>query len=103
VVFWILFLAITKKTRITDVVYNASSNELVRTKTLVKNCIVVIDASPFRLWYEAHYAMPLIKKKGAKQVCQYLTLITCYKPLSLSCTKVISSYKIHIFCIFPEI
>ncbi|KAK2153009.1 hypothetical protein LSH36_311g03067 [Paralvinella palmiformis] len=58
--------AITKKTRITDVVYNASSNELVRTKTLVKNCIVVIDATPFRQWYEAHYAMPLIKKKGAK-------------------------------------
>ena len=63
-----IFPAITKKTRITDVVYNASSNELVRTKTLVKNCIVVIDATPFRQWYEAHYAMPLIKKKGAKLV-----------------------------------
>jgi len=56
----------TRKTRIIDVVYNASNNELVRTKTLVKNAIVVIDAVPFRQWYEAHYAMPLGRKKGAK-------------------------------------
>ncbi|CAG0880523.1 unnamed protein product [Darwinula stevensoni] len=56
----------TRKTRIIDVVYNASNNELVRTKTLVKNAIVVIDATPFRQWYEAHYALPLARKKGAK-------------------------------------
>uniref|UniRef100_H3AC17 40S ribosomal protein S8 n=1 Tax=Latimeria chalumnae TaxID=7897 RepID=H3AC17_LATCH len=56
----------TRKTRIIDVVYNASNNELVRTKTLVKNCIVLIDSSPFRQWYEAHYALPLGRKKGAK-------------------------------------
>ncbi|KAB7498121.1 UNVERIFIED_CONTAM: hypothetical protein RMT77_004743 [Armadillidium vulgare] len=56
----------TRKTRIIDVVYNASNNELVRTKTLVKNAIVVIDATPFRQWYEAHYATPLGRKKGAK-------------------------------------
>ncbi|CAH1773167.1 unnamed protein product [Owenia fusiformis] len=55
-----------RKTRIIDVLYNASNNELVRTKTLVKNCIVHIDATPFRQWYEAHYAMPLGRKKGAK-------------------------------------
>ena len=30
-------------TGIIDVVYNAANNELVRTKTLVKNAIVVID------------------------------------------------------------
>ena len=35
----------TRKTRILDVVYNASNNELVRTKTLVKNAIVQIDAT----------------------------------------------------------
>nr|ALS05088.1 40S ribosomal protein S8 [Centropages tenuiremis] len=58
--------AITRKTRIIDVVYNACNNELVRTKTLVKNAIVVIDAAPFRQWYEAHYALPLGRKKGAK-------------------------------------
>merc|ERR1712062_717598 len=55
--------AITRKTRIIDVVYNAANNELVRTKTLVKNAIVVIDATPFKMWYEAHYALPLGRKK----------------------------------------
>ena len=31
---------VTRKTRVLDVVYNATNNELVRTKTLVKNCVV---------------------------------------------------------------
>lgn len=52
-----------------DVVYNASNNELVRTKTLVKNAIVVIDGAPFRQWYEGNYAIPLGRKKGNKLVC----------------------------------
>merc|ERR1712233_297382 len=51
--------AIARKARIIDTVYNASNNELVRTKTLVKNAIISIDAAPFRQWYEAHYATPL--------------------------------------------
>uniref|UniRef100_A0A8C2CQ59 Small ribosomal subunit protein eS8 n=1 Tax=Cyprinus carpio TaxID=7962 RepID=A0A8C2CQ59_CYPCA len=51
---------------IIDVVNNASNNELVRTKTLVKSCIVRVDSTPFRQWYEAHYAIPLGHKKGAK-------------------------------------
>lgn len=41
---------VSRKTKIIDVVYNASNNELVRTKTLVKGCIVVVDAAPFKLW-----------------------------------------------------
>ena len=57
----------TRKTKIIDV-YNASSNELVRTKTLVKSCIVLIDSTPYRQWYESHYALPLGRKKGAKLV-----------------------------------
>ena len=57
----------TRQTRIVDVVYNASNNELVRTKTLVKNAIVTIDATPFRQWYEAHYALPLGRKKPGQQ------------------------------------
>ena len=60
--------AIARKTRIIDVVYNASNNELVRTKTLVKSTIIQIDATPFRQWYEAHYAAPLGRKKGVKLV-----------------------------------
>ncbi|KAF9033272.1 ribosomal protein S8e [Hymenopellis radicata] len=53
---------VTKKTRIIGVVYNASNNELVRTNTLVKSAIIQIDATPFRQWYEAHYAQPVTKK-----------------------------------------
>ena len=55
--------AISKKTRILDVVYNATNNELVRTKTLVKNAIVKVDATPFREWYLQHYDVELNKKK----------------------------------------
>merc|ERR1712142_1033511 len=59
--------AIARKARIIDTVYNASNNELVRTKTLVKNAIISVDATPFRQWYEAHYAVPIGRKKGAKK------------------------------------
>jgi small subunit ribosomal protein S8e len=57
---------IAKKTRILDVVYNASNNELVRTKTLVKNAIVQVDATPFRAWYESHYGVKVGVRKGKK-------------------------------------
>jgi len=53
----------TRRVRILDVVYNASNNELVRTKTLVKNAIIQVDATPFRQWYEQHYGINLGKKK----------------------------------------
>jgi len=53
----------SRKTRVLDVVYNATNNELVRTKTLVKNCIVRVDANPFRTWYLQHYNVELNKKK----------------------------------------
>jgi small subunit ribosomal protein S8e len=55
--------ALTRKTRVLDVIYNATNNELVRTKTIVKNCIVSIDANPFRQWYLKHYDVELNKKK----------------------------------------
>jgi len=55
--------AISRKSRVIDVVYNSTNNELVRTKTLVKNCIVKIDATPFRQWYLKHYDIELNKKK----------------------------------------
>ena len=54
----------TRKVRVLDVTYNASNNELVRTKTLVKGAIIVIDAHPFKTWYEGHYGVKIgIKKK----------------------------------------
>lgn len=58
--------AVAQKARILDVVYNATSNELVRTKTLVKNAIVSIDAAPFKLWYAKHYGVDLDAARKAK-------------------------------------
>jgi small subunit ribosomal protein S8e len=58
----------TRKTRILDVVYNSSSNELLRTKTLVKGAVIQIDATPFRQWYETHYATAVgIKDKKERE------------------------------------
>ena len=54
----------TRKARIMDVVYNATNNELVRTKTLVKNTIIQIDSTPFKQWYLQHYGVELGKKKN---------------------------------------
>jgi len=62
--------AVTRKTRLLDVSYNASNNELVRTQTLVKNAIVQVDAAPFKQWYQQHYGVEvgLKKKAGAAAV-----------------------------------
>merc|ERR1719201_3265689 len=54
---------VAKKVRILDTVYNATSNELVRTKTLLKNTIVQVDAQPFKQWYLKKYGVELGKKK----------------------------------------
>merc|ERR1712187_267615 len=40
------------------------SNELVRTKTLLKNAVVQIDAQPFKQWYLKKYGVTLGIKKG---------------------------------------
>merc|ERR1719245_2348923 len=59
---------VTKKVRILDVAYNATSNELVRTKTLMKNAIIQIDGQPFKQWYLKKYGVDLgKKKKGAEE------------------------------------
>ncbi|WOL11968.1 hypothetical protein Cni_G20732 [Canna indica] len=57
--------AVTRKTRLLDVVYNASNNELVRTQTLVKSAIVQVDAAPFKNWYSQHYGVEIGRKKKA--------------------------------------
>lgn len=57
--------AVTRKTRLLDVVYNASNNELVRTQTLVKSAIVQVDAAPFKQWYLQHYGVDVGRKKKA--------------------------------------
>merc|ERR1712078_346912 len=57
----------TRKVRIMDVVYNASNNELVRTKTLVKNCIVQVDASLFKQWYMTRSALICRRRRRARR------------------------------------
>merc|ERR1712183_863521 len=47
--------AVTKRTKIVNVVYNPVSNELVRTNTLTKGTIVFIDATPFQKYIYGHY------------------------------------------------
>ena len=76
----------TRRTRIVDVMYNASSNELVRTKTLVKNCIIAIDATPFKQFYEQHYGVVLGKKgeepaKRSKTVAKKLAARLAANPI----------------------
>merc|ERR1712061_765053 len=55
------------KVRILDVVYNATSNELVRTKTLTKNTIVQVDGQPFKQWYLKKYGVDLGKRAKDKK------------------------------------
>jgi len=58
--------AVTRKVRILTVVYNATSNEMVRTNTLVKGCIVQVDSTPFKQWYQKYYGVQLGKKIEVK-------------------------------------
>ena len=46
---------VTRKTAIVNTIYNSTNNELVRTKTLVKNAIITIDATPFNNYISQKY------------------------------------------------
>jgi ribosomal protein S8E len=77
--------AVTRKTRILDVVYNASNNELVRTQTLVKSAIVQVDAAPFKQWYLQHYGVDIGRKKKTSaatkkegEVRRYVFIVCCF-------------------------
>merc|ERR1712167_419925 len=59
--------SVTRKTRVLNVAYNSTNNELVRTNTLVKSGIVQIDAAPFKQWYEQHYGIKIGKKKDTDE------------------------------------
>nr|GEU34461.1 40S ribosomal protein S8 [Tanacetum cinerariifolium] len=60
--------AVTRKTHILGMVYNALDKELVRTQTLVKGAIVQVDATPYKQWYLQHYDKDLGRKKTATSV-----------------------------------
>jgi small subunit ribosomal protein S8e len=46
---------VTRKSKIIEVIYNATHNELVRTQRIVKGCIVSIDPTPFKYYWHIHY------------------------------------------------
>jgi len=69
--------ATTKKARILTVVYNATSNELVRTNTLVKGAIVQIDSTPFKAWYAKYYGVQLGKQKKDETTESEAKKVTC--------------------------
>jgi len=59
--------AISRKARILTVVYNCTNNELVRTNTLVKGCIVAIDAAPFKQWFYSRYGVDITTIQAGAQ------------------------------------
>merc|ERR1711894_521325 len=56
--------------KILDVVYNATNNEMVRTKTIVKNCIVKVDASAFKAWYQEKYGIGIAAGKDFPELAE---------------------------------
>ncbi len=61
------FTDFTARSRILDVVYNSSNNELVRTKTVLKNAIVQVDATAFNAFYQKKYGKTVGKKVAGKK------------------------------------
>ena len=68
--------SVSFKSRIYDTFYNATSNEFTRTKTLVKNAVVQIDATPFKDWYLQHYGIDL-SGKGEKKAEKLSAHVQC--------------------------
>ena len=67
---------VSRKCKILEVIYNATNNELVRTNTIVKNCIVTVDPTPFKYYWYIHYEdskitkLPEIKDDKRKQALE---------------------------------
>ena len=59
----------TAKTRVIDVVYNAANDEYVRTKTLTKNAIVLIDGTPFKDFYRKRYNIDI--SQGSSKLLEF--------------------------------
>lgn len=98
--------AITRKTRILDVVYNASNNELVRTQTLVKSAIIQVDATPFKQWYLQHYGVELgRKKKAAAASKKDVTEVDSPSPcvfFILLCSPSVFCMNARLYCVFAD-
>jgi small subunit ribosomal protein S8e len=88
----------TQRVHVLDVVYNASNNELVRTKTLVKGAIVLVDAKPFQTWYQNHYGVEIGKKKN-KGVSKFPEeFVSCLAPAAARAATALSCFHVFIWC-----
>merc|ERR1712003_319143 len=66
----------TRKVRVLDVMYNSTNNELVRTKTLVKGAIVMIDAHAFKAYTTKTAAASLLQscsRNGRREETRWST------------------------------
>lgn len=52
----------TRKCKILEVVYNSTNNELVRTQTIVKGCVVAVDPTPFKYFWHINFEESQIRK-----------------------------------------
>jgi small subunit ribosomal protein S8e len=46
---------VSRKCKILEVIYNTTNNELVRTQTIVKGCVVAVDPTPFKYFWHIHF------------------------------------------------
>ena len=53
---------VSRKSKILEVVYNATHNELVRTQRVVKGCVVSIDPIPFKYYWHINYEEKRVNK-----------------------------------------
>lgn len=53
---------VSRKSKILEVVYNSTHNELVRTQRVVKGCVVTVDPTPFKYFWHIHYQEKKVNK-----------------------------------------
>nr|XP_027200340.1 40S ribosomal protein S8-like [Dermatophagoides pteronyssinus] len=61
------------KTKIMNIVYNATSNEFVRTNTITKGAVVYVDASPFKNLLISRYGLDFGKTADQSEKISKLT------------------------------
>lgn len=99
----VLASEVARKTRVLNVVYNASNNELVRTNTLVKNSIVHIDATPFKAWCVPTSYAAACMLMYLMYICIYIHISMCVYVCTfrqvIACVRVCMSMNICM-CIY---
>jgi small subunit ribosomal protein S8e len=53
---------VARKSKILEVLYNSTHNELVRTQRVCKGCVVAIDPTPFKFYWHINYEEKKVNK-----------------------------------------